>query len=37
MLELGEETDSITKTGADGGIPAPREMARHIPQEVDAR
>jgi len=27
----------VTKTGADGGVPAPREMARHIPREVDAR
>ncbi|XP_048556093.1 proline-rich receptor-like protein kinase PERK9 [Triticum urartu] len=36
MLEGGEEPDNVTKTGADGGVPAPRETTRRIPQEVDA-
>ena len=30
MLEGGEEPDNMTKTGTDGGIPAPREAARRI-------
>jgi hypothetical protein len=38
MLEVGgEEPDSMTKTSADGGVPAPRETAQTIPREVDAR
>ena len=37
MLEVGEEPDSVTKTGADGGVPAPKEVVRRMPQEVDAR
>ena len=27
----------MTKTGVDGGVPAPRETARRIPRKVDAR
>ena len=31
MLEVGDnEPDSVTKTGADGDVPAPREAARRI-------
>ena len=37
MLEGGEEPNSVTKTGADGGVPASRKMARRIPREIDAR
>ncbi|XP_044976007.1 uncharacterized protein LOC123443609 [Hordeum vulgare subsp. vulgare] len=28
-------THSVTKTGSDDGVPAPRETTRRIPQEVD--
>ena len=32
VLEVGEEeSDHVTKTGADGGVSAPREAARRIP------
>ena len=37
MLEVGEEPDNVTKTGADSGIPALREAALRIPREVDTR
>ena len=34
MLELGNnDPDNMTKTGADGGVPAPREAARRISRE----
>jgi hypothetical protein len=37
VLEVGEEPESVMKTGADGGVPAPGEAARRIPRKVDAR
>ena len=35
--KYAKNPDSVTKTGADGGVPAPRETARRIPREVNAR
>ena len=32
MLEVGEEPDGVTKTGADDSVPAPREAAWRIPR-----
>ena len=35
MLEVGDnEPDGVTKTGADGDVPAPRKVARRISREI---
>lgn len=36
MLEGDKEPDNMTKTGADSGVPRPREAALRIPREVNA-